>query len=94
MFTRKNISLALLFILIALGPALISMANGLMGVELMGTDDKAQTVITEVNTGYVRWIEPLWVPPGKTVETLLFVFQAAIGAGFIFLYIMRKRGRR
>ncbi|MBF0487272.1 MAG: energy-coupling factor ABC transporter substrate-binding protein [Nitrospirae bacterium] len=85
MFTRKNISLVILFILIALAPALISMTS-----DLMGTDDKSELVIKEINSGYVRWAEPLW-SPNEGTEKLLFVFQASIGAGFIFFYIMRKR---
>ncbi|WP_420265246.1 energy-coupling factor ABC transporter substrate-binding protein [Candidatus Magnetominusculus dajiuhuensis] len=88
MFTRKNISLVILFILIALAPALISMTS-----DVMGTDDKAELVIKDINSGYVRWAEPFW-SPSKATETLLFVFQASIGAGFIFFYIMRKRRKR
>lgn len=86
--------LVVLFILIALGPALINKTTDLMGIELMGTDDKAQVAITELNTSYQRWIEPFWSPPNKAAETLFFVFQAAIGAGFIFFYIMRKTRKR
>ncbi|MBF0567259.1 MAG: energy-coupling factor ABC transporter substrate-binding protein [Nitrospirae bacterium] len=89
MFTRRNISLVILFILIALAPALISMTSS----DVMGTDDKAELAIKDINSGYVRWVEPLW-SPNKATETILFVFQASIGAGFIFFYIMRKRRKR
>ncbi|MBF0555979.1 MAG: cobalt transport protein CbiN [Nitrospirae bacterium] len=85
MVSIRNILLVVLFVLIALAPALINMTS-----DLMGTDDKAEMVIKEINSGYVRWVEPFW-SPNEGTEKLLFVFQSAIGSGFIFYYVMRKR---
>jgi cobalt/nickel transport protein len=61
--------------------------------DFTGTDDKASIAVEEIDPGYMRWVKPL-LSLNKETETLLFVFQAALGAGFIFFYIMRKRRKR
>ncbi|KWT81197.1 energy-coupling factor ABC transporter substrate-binding protein [Candidatus Magnetominusculus xianensis] len=88
MFSIKNISLAVLLTIIALTPAIIYKTT-----DFMGSDDKGSTLVSEIAPSYVRWVEP-FLSPTKGIETLGFVFQAAIGAGFIFFYIMRKRRKR
>lgn len=66
----------------------------LQGAEFTGTDDQAKKVIGELNAGYQPWFSSLWEPPGKEIESLLFVLQAAVGAGFIGYYIGFARGKR
>jgi len=41
----------------------------------------------------VPWFESLWEPPRGEIESLLFVLQAAIGAGFIGYFIGYMRGK-
>ena len=48
-----------------------------------GADSKASEIILENNMQYRPWNEPLWVPPSKEIETLIFSLQAAIGAGIV-----------
>lgn len=58
----------------------------------VGADDSAGTLIEE--TGYQPWIKPIWKPPSGGMESLLFAFQAAIGAfiiGYIFGYYRNKK---
>ena len=59
--------------------------------EFGGTDGQAQEVIDEA--GYQPWFEPLWTPPSKEIETLLFSLQAALGAGLLGYYVGLRRGR-
>lgn len=59
-----------------------------------GTDDVASGVIEESRPGYTRWTEPLWTPPSKEIESLIFALQAAAGAG-VFGYVLgRLHGSR
>jgi cobalt/nickel transport protein len=43
--------------------------------------------------GYQPWFEPLWTPPSKEIESLLFSLQAALGAGLLGYYFGLRRGR-
>jgi cobalt/nickel transport protein len=61
--------------------------------EFTGTDDKAAGAVFEIDKDYKPWFQPLWKPPGKEVESLLFALQAAVGAGFIGYYIGLTIGR-
>ena len=56
-----------------------------------GSDGQAQGVIDEA--GYQPWFEPLWTPPSKEIESLLFSLQAALGAGLLGYYVGLRRGR-
>lgn len=52
--------------------------------EYGGTDQKAESVISEITGGTYKPIaEPIWKPPSGEIESLLFALQAAIGAGII-----------
>lgn len=62
--------------------------------EFGGSDDKASGVIAEVKPGYAPWWEPLWEPPSKEIESLLFAAQAAAGAGLLGYYAGRRSRRR
>ena len=59
--------------------------------EFGGSDRQAQGVIDEA--GYQPWFEPLWTPPSKEIESLLFSLQAALGAGLLGYYVGLRRGR-
>ena len=59
--------------------------------EFGGSDGQAQGVIDEA--GYQPWFEPLWTPPSKEIESLLFSLQAALGAGLLGYYVGLRRGR-
>ena len=61
------------------------------GAEFGGSDGQAQGVIAE--SGYRPWFEPLWTPPSKEIESLLFSLQAALGAGLLGYYVGLRRGR-
>lgn len=59
-----------------------------------GADGKARALIEAVDPAYRPWASPLWAPPGKETEGLLFSLQAAIGAGLLGYYFGLKRGQR
>lgn len=48
-----------------------------------GADDQARDAIGTINPAYQPWMESLMEPPSGEVASLLFAFQAALGAGFI-----------
>lgn len=48
-----------------------------------GADDMAEKLISQLHPDYKSWFNPLWEPPSREVESLLFALQAALGAGFI-----------
>ncbi len=48
-----------------------------------GADGQAEDMIGKIVPDYQPWAEPLLKPPSGEIESLLFVLQAALGAGFI-----------
>lgn len=48
---------------------------------------------TALNQSYEPWFSSIWEPPSGEIESLLFVLQGAIGAGFIGYFIGYMRGR-
>lgn len=58
--------------------------------EFGGADGEAQNAITEISPDYQPWAIPLWTPPSKEIESLLFALQAAIGAGLVGFYFGRR----
>lgn len=54
-----------------------------------GTDNQAMDAIHTITDGYEPWFEPFWTP-GSTVESILFAFQAAIGAFVIGHFLIPK----
>jgi cobalt/nickel transport protein len=83
---RRNWILLLVAVAIAVLPLLI---RG--GAEFAGSDGQAQELIDAA--GYQPWFEPLWTPPSKEIESLLFSLQAALGAGLLGYYVGLRRGR-
>lgn len=65
------------------------------GAEWGGADSEAEGVIEELTGGtYEPWFEPIMEPPSGEIESLLFSFQAAIGAiviGYFFGYYRGKQ---
>lgn len=64
------------------------------GAEFAGADAQAEAMIAQVDPGYKPWFEPLWEPPSKEIESLLFSVQAALGSGFICFYLGYKSGQK
>ncbi len=84
--TRANVLLLGLAALIVAAPLVLS-----PGAQFSGTDDAARELVAAAHPDYRRWATPLWEPPGKEVESLLFALQAAIGAGLLGYVIGRRR---
>ncbi|MFP4009537.1 MAG: energy-coupling factor ABC transporter substrate-binding protein [Spirulinaceae cyanobacterium] len=61
--------------------------------EFSGADGEAQDAITEINPQYQPWFKPVFEPPSGEIENLLFVSQAALGAGLIGYVIGLYKGR-
>ncbi|MEK4227955.1 energy-coupling factor ABC transporter substrate-binding protein [Solibacillus sp. FSL H8-0538] len=85
---KKNLLLLAIVVLLAIIPLFIQ-----KDAEFGGADGEAEVAITEINTSYEPWFESFWEPPSGEIESLLFVLQAAIGAGFIGYFIGLMRGR-
>jgi cobalt/nickel transport protein len=85
----KNILLVLLVIIITVVPLFIA-----KDAEFGGADGEAEGIITEINSEYEPWFNSIWEPPSGEIESLLFVLQGAIGAGFIGYYIGYVRGSK
>jgi cobalt/nickel transport protein len=53
-----------------------------------GADNEAEGVIADLTGGtYHPWFSPLWEPPSKEIENLLFALQAAIGSLIIGYFL-------
>ncbi|KEI01677.1 energy-coupling factor ABC transporter substrate-binding protein [Clostridium botulinum] len=86
---KKNLILAILVVLIAIGPLIFA-----KGAKFEGSDDQAEDAITQVDENYKPWFSPVWEPPSGEIESLLFALQAAIGAGIIGYYFGFAKGRK
>lgn len=62
--------------------------------EYGGADGEAEEAIGEIQPEYEPWFNPVVELPSGEVESLLFVSQAAIGAGVIGYVIGLYKGRR
>ncbi|MDY7022863.1 MAG: energy-coupling factor ABC transporter substrate-binding protein [Cyanobacteriota bacterium] len=62
--------------------------------EYGGADGEAEEAITEIQPNYQPWFNPIIELPSGEIESLLFVSQAAIGAGIIGYVIGLYKGRR
>lgn len=87
METKYSILIVVLVIILCVAPLI--MYNGLGEDQgyFGGADGAAGDAIAE--TGYEPWFSSLWEPPSGEIESLLFAFQAAIGAliiGYFFGY--------
>ena len=62
-------------------------ADGKQAEIFEGADNKAQSLIGQIDPGYTPWFEPLMQPASSEIASLLFALQAALGAGFIGYYL-------
>jgi len=86
-----NILLALLLIVLIVLPLYIA-----QDAEFGGVDGEAEEAIREMQPDYEPWFSPVFKPPSGEIESLLFVLQAAIGAGIIgygFGFLQGRGGR-
>ncbi|MGI0487897.1 energy-coupling factor ABC transporter substrate-binding protein [Pantanalinema rosaneae CENA516] len=61
--------------------------------EYGGADGEAEAAIAELQPDYQPWFGGVFQPPSGEIESLLFVSQAAIGAGIIGYVIGLYKGR-
>ncbi|CDM95172.1 energy-coupling factor ABC transporter substrate-binding protein [Arthrospira platensis SPKY1] len=59
-----------------------------------GADEQAENLIGEIQPNYQPWFEPILEVPSGEIESLLFVSQAAIGAGIVGYVIGLYKGRK
>lgn len=85
---KKNLLLLGLVVILAIFPLFIQ-----KGAEFGGADGEAEEAIGEINSSYEPWFSSIWEPPSGEIESLLFVLQAALGAGFIGYFIGYARGK-
>jgi cobalt/nickel transport protein len=85
---KKNLMLIIIVVILAILPLFIQ-----QGAEFGGADGEAEEAIGEINSSYQPWFSSIWEPPSGEIESLLFVLQAAIGAGFIGYFIGYTRGK-
>lgn len=83
---KRNLILLALCALLIIVPFVISKE-----APFEGADAEAEELITEINKDYEPWFESLWEPPSGEVESFLFAFQAAAGAGFIGYFVGKKK---
>lgn len=83
---KKVVTIFVVCVLLIVAPFIIA-RNG----AFEGSDDQAEELITSMNGDYEPWFESIWEPPSGEVESFLFSFQAAVGAGFIGFYIGKKK---
>jgi cobalt/nickel transport protein len=85
---KKNLLLLFIVVVLAVIPLFIQ-----QGAEFGGADGEAEEAIGEIDSSYEPWFSSIWEPPSGEIESLLFVLQAAIGAGFIGYFIGYTRGK-
>jgi cobalt/nickel transport protein len=85
---KKNLMLITVVVILAILPLFIQ-----QGAEFGGADGEAEEAIGKIDSSYEPWFSSIWEPPSGEIESLLFVLQAAIGAGFIGYFIGYTRGK-
>jgi cobalt/nickel transport protein len=85
----KNVILVAIVIVLGIVPLIVQ-----KNAEFAGADSQAEQAITEINANYQAWFSPIWEPPSKEIESLLFALQAAIGAGILGYCIGYLRGQK
>jgi cobalt/nickel transport protein len=86
---RQNVILLAVAALLALLPLFMTFeGDDIFG----GADGEARAAITEIRPDYEPWFDAPWEPPSGEVESLLFMLQAALGAGLLGYYIGLRRG--
>jgi cobalt/nickel transport protein len=59
-----------------------------------GTDDKAITVIQNIDNSYRPWFSGFHLFESEEITSTFFAIQAAIGAGVLGYYIGYSRGKQ
>ena len=86
---RRNLILLAAAVVLAMIPLFMSFE----GEEVFGgADGQAQDAIHQIQPDYKPWFTTIWEPPSKEIESLLFMLQAALGAGLLGYYIGLRRG--
>jgi len=62
------------------------------GSDLQGSDDAAMQMIQEIAPSYQPWTSSFW-NPSENWQTIFFLVQAVLGAGYIGYYFGKKRRR-
>lgn len=86
---QKQGNWLIVFVVIALAVLPLIFVKGEYG----GADGEAEEAIGEIQPDYEPWFGGVFEPPSGEIESLLFVSQAAIGAGVIGYAIGFYRGR-
>ena len=90
----SNLWLALGVVLLAVLPLWIAPAFSPADAALFeGADGKAMELIGKISPEYRPWFSPLIEPMSGEIASLLFSFQAALGAGVIGYYLGAARTR-
>jgi len=63
------------------------------GAEFAGADGQAMKAVTALHPDYQPWFSPIWQPPSREIESLLFALQAALGSGLLGYYLGLRRGQ-
>jgi cobalt/nickel transport protein len=86
---RRNLILLAAAVVLGLIPLFMSFkGDNVFG----GADGLAQDAIHQIRPDYQPWFSAIWEPPSKEIESLLFMLQAALGAGLLGYYIGLRRG--
>jgi cobalt/nickel transport protein len=88
---RTNVMLVLAAFVISFAP--LFMLGKYPHPPFDGADSRAEKMISNNNPQYQQWFEPIWHPPSREIETLLFALQAATGSGVLFYYLGYIRGK-
>ena len=86
---RQNIILLAAAALIAVVPLFMTVKGE---DPFAGADAKAEALVQELRPDYAPWAKALWTPPSREIESLLFMLQAALGAGWLGYYLGLRRG--
>lgn len=73
--------------------ALVMMPLIFVEGEYNGADGEAEAAIAEIQPDYEPWFSGIYEPPSSEIENLLFVSQAALGAGVIGYVVGLYKGR-
>ncbi|MBA1334336.1 MAG: Cobalt ECF transporter, additional substrate-binding protein CbiN [Firmicutes bacterium] len=92
--TKKNVAVTNLILVLLVVALTVLPLFVVRDAEFGGADGEAEELIAEINPGYEPWFSPVFEPPSGEIESLLFVLQAAIGAGVIGFGLGYLKGAR